>query len=119
MSKIGNPILDNTRLLLKRASKQSGARIWLKASKTLSKSISGKPNVNVGKIDKLTKKDAIVLIPGKVLGGGSVSHSIIVGAYSFTKSATIKIQNAGGKALLIPEFLENYSSKKGVTLIGG
>lgn len=119
MSKIGNPVLDNAKILLKRASKQSGAKIWLKASKTLNKSLSRKPNVNVGKIDKLTNKDAVILVPGKVLGGGTVSHSVIVGAYSFTKSATIKIQNAGGKALLIPEFLDSYSSKKGVILIGG
>jgi len=119
MSKIRNPLLDNARLLLKRTSQKSGAKIWLKASKTLSKSISRKPKVNVGKIDQLTNKDSIVLIPGKVLGGGTVSHKIIIGAYSFTKSAEIKIQNAGGKALLIPEFLEEYSTKKDVMLIGG
>lgn len=119
MSKISNPLLENARYLLKRTSQKSGAKIWLKASKILSKSISRKPNVNVGKIDKLTNKDAIVLIPGKVLGGGTVSHSIIIGAYSFTKSAELKIQNAGGKALSIPKFLEEYSTKKDVMLIGG
>lgn len=119
MSRIGNPVFDSTRMMLKRTSKSSGARIWLDASKYLSKSVSRKPKVNVGKISRLTKKDDVVLIPGKVLGGGTVSHRIIVGAYSFTKSAAEKITVAGGDALTIPKFLERYSSGKDVMLIGG
>ncbi len=119
MSKIGNPVIDSARMMLKRASKSSGARIWLDASRYLSKPVSRKPKVNVGKISRLTKKGDVVLIPGMVLGGGTVSHRIIVGAYYFTKSAAEKITSAGGDALTIPKFLERYSSGKDVNLIGG
>ncbi len=119
MSRIGNPVFDSTRIMLKRASKASGARIWLDASKHLSKSVSRKPEVNVGKISRLTGKDDVVLIPGKVLGGGGVSHRVIVGAYSFTRSAAEKITAAGGDALTMSEFLKRYSSGKDVKLIGG
>lgn len=119
MSRIGNPILDSTRLMLKRASKSSGARIWLDASKYLAKPVSRKPSVNVGKISRLTEEDDVVLVPGKVLGGGVVSHRIVVGAYSFTKSAAKKIIAAGGESLSIPEFLKRYPSGADVMLIGG
>ena len=119
MSKIGNPIHDNTIKILKRASKSSGANIWLTTSKYLSKSVSRKRKVNVGKIAKVTKKDEVVLIPGKVLGGGAVSHRIIIGAYAFTKSAADKIKNAGGEVLSIPVFVERYPTGKDVKLIGG
>ena len=119
MTRIGNPILDSTRLMLKRASKKSGANIWLRSYKDLSKPISRKPKVNIGKISHLTEKGAVVFIPGKVLGGGTISHNIIIGAYSYTKSAADKIVNAGGEVLFIPEFLERYSSGKNVILIGG
>ena len=119
MKKSKNPILDNTIKMLKRASKSSGANIWLSTSKYLNKSISRKSKVNVGKISYVTKKGEVVLIPGKVLGGGAVSHQIVVGAYSFTKSASDKIKNAGGEILPIPVFLERYPTGKDVKIIGG
>jgi|TARA_B100002003_G_C13902679_1_gene439693 large subunit ribosomal protein L18e len=119
MSKIGNPIFDNTIKMLRHASKSSGAKIWLTASKCLSKSISRKSKVNVGKISYITKEDEVVFIPGKVLGGGAVSHRIVVGAYTFTKSASDKIKNAGGEILPIPVFLERYPTGKDVKIIGG
>ena len=119
MSKIGNPIFDNTMKMLRRASKSSRANIWLTTSKYLSKSVSRKRKVNVGKISNVTNKDEVVLVPGKVLGGGVVSHRIVVGAYSFTKSASDKIKNAGGEVLSIPVFVERYPTGKDVKLIGG
>ena len=119
MSKNRNPIHDNTMKMLRTASKSSGANIWLTTANYLNKSISTKRKVNVGKISNITKKDEVVLIPGKVLGGGMVSHRIVVGAYSFTKSATIKIKNAGGEVLSIPIFVKRYPTGKNVKLIGG
>ena len=119
MRKIGNPILDNTIKMLRHASKSSGAKTWLRTSKYLNKSISRKSKVNVGKISHVTKEDEVVLIPGKVLGGGVVSHRIVVGAYTFTKSASDKIKNAGGEVLSIPIFLERYPTGKNVKIIGG
>ena len=119
MSKIGNPVLDSTMLALKRASKSSGATVWLDASRHLSKSRSRKPTVNVGKIDRVTAKDSVILVPGKVLGSGVLSHPVVVGAYSYTATARRKIVEAGGEALTIPKFLERFPSGAGVTLIGG
>ena len=119
MSKNRNPIHDNTMKMLRTASKSSGANIWLTTANYLNKSISTKRKVNVGKISNITKKDEVVLIPGKVLGGGMVSHRIVVGAYTFTKSASDKIKNAGGEVLSIPIFLERYPTGKNVKIIGG
>ncbi len=119
MSRIGNPVIDSTLLMLKRASKSSGASIWLDAARFLSRSASGTPYVNVGKISRLTGQSDVVLVPGKVLGGGVVSQRVIVGAYSFTESAVEKIRAAGGEALALPKFIERYPSGAGVKLIGG
>jgi large subunit ribosomal protein L18e len=119
MKRIGNPILDGTRLGLKHASKSAEAKVWLDASRYLSKTRSHKPCVNLGKIERMSKKDAVVLVPGKVLGGGVLTHRVIVGAYSFTETAKIKIARAGGEALTIPELLKRHPSGGGVMLIGG
>jgi len=119
MKRTENPILKSVLISLRKASKSSDSKIWLDAARFISKSQSGKPEVNIGKISNLTRKDDIVLIPGKVLGDGNILHPVVVGAYSFTKSAVNKINVSGGKALRIPEFLEKYPSGKGVKLIGG
>jgi large subunit ribosomal protein L18e len=119
MNRIGNPVFDSTKLALKRASKSSGAQVWLAASRYLSKSRSRKPAVNVGKLSRLTGKDAAVLVPGKVLGSGILSHPLTIGAYSFTETAKKKITKAGGEALTITEFLARFPSGAGVMLIGG
>lgn len=119
MSKIGNPVLDSTVSALKRASKSSGAAVWLDASRYLSGSRSLKRTVNVGKIDRVTGKDSVILVPGKVLGSGALSHPVVVGAYSYTATARKKIVEAGGEALTITKFLERFPSGAGVTLIGG
>lgn len=119
MSKIGNPVLDHTVQVLKRASRTARAPIWLAAADDLLKSRSRKPEVNISKISRLTKRGDVVLVPGKVLGGGLLAHSVVVGAYSFSKTAAGKIRKAKGKAFSIPEFVEKYPDGKGVKFLGG
>lgn len=119
MSRIGNPVFENTISSLRKASKSSGADIWLAVSRYLSRPRSRKVCVNVGKVSRLTKNGDVVVIPGKVLGGGDVSHSVVVGAFLFSKAAAEKISKAGGEALTIGEFLNRYPDGRGVILIGG
>ena len=75
--------------------------------------------MNVGKISYVADRANVVLVPGKVLGGGFVSRKLVVGACSFTPSAREKITKAGGKALSLPKFMSRYPDGKGVVLIGG
>lgn len=65
------------------------------------KSRSHRAEVNVGKIDKLTKNMDSVVVPGKVLGAGAITHAVIVAANKFSESARKKIEAAGGKVLAI------------------
>lgn len=119
LSKIGNPVLDHAVQVLKRASRKAKAPIWLAAAEDLLRSRSRQREVNIGKISRLTKKGDAVLVPGKVLGGGLLSHPVVVGAYSFSQTAATKIQKARGKTFHIPEFIEKYPDGKGVKLLGG
>jgi len=116
---IGNPVLDNALQTLRVAWRSSRSPIWRAAIKMLMKTRSRRVEVNVGKIDKLSKDGDVILVPGKVLGGGTVSHSIVVGCFNCSKAASDKIRKAGGKALTLTEFVEKYRDGKGVLLIGG
>ncbi|MEM3383413.1 MAG: 50S ribosomal protein L18e [Nitrososphaerales archaeon] len=119
MRKIENPVFDNTIYTLNKAYKKSKAHIWRAAIEYLLKSRSRRSVVNVGKISRLTKEGDLVLVPGKILGGGIISHKITIGAYSFSEKALWKIQRAGGKTMSLKDFIEKFPDGKGVILIGG
>jgi len=112
-------MLESAVSSLRRASRSTGAHIWRDASRYLLKSRSRRVRVNVGKISRLTKDGDVVLVPGKVLGGGEVSHRVVVGAFLFSSSAVGKILKAGGETLTITELVKRHPSGRGVILIGG
>ncbi|MAH21266.1 MAG: 50S ribosomal protein L18e [Thaumarchaeota archaeon] len=105
--------------ILRHASKASNARIWRSIAISLSSTRKRHAEINIGKIAKLAMSGAAVVIPGKVLGSGLLSHSLMVGAWSFSDTARKKITDAGGKALTIADFVQEFPDGKGVVVLGG
>ena len=60
--------------------------------------------INLYKIDKYTKPGDVVIVPGKVLGIGKLTHEVTVVALDFSKSAKEKILAAGGKVVSLYDF---------------
>ena len=77
---------------LKNASKNNDAPIWSKIAKNALKSNSNKRTINLKKIDALTNNGNAVIVSGKVLGTGKLSHKIIVSSFSISSSAAKKIK---------------------------
>ena len=75
---------------LKTASKKNEAPIWLKIAKNALKSNSNKKSVNLEKIDKLTNDGNAIVVSGKILGTGKLSHSVLVSSFSISSSAAKK-----------------------------
>ena len=118
MEKIGNPVLDNVLLKLNQAFGKTKAPIWRTVIEELSKAKSKRRHVNLGKISRLTKKGDVILVPGKVMAGGTLTHSLVIGAYSYSQNALKSISKARGKALLLVRFVDEYTDGEGVKLIG-
>jgi len=105
---------------LRRAYRETGRPMWRALREAIvDASRSGLARVNVGKINRLASDGDVVVVPGKVLGSGSVDKKIIVGALAFSADARRKIASAGGEALSISELAGKYPGAKGVKLIGG
>ncbi len=51
-----------------------------------------RPSINLDKLDKLTKDNDSIIVPGKVLGGGSITKKISICAIDFTDSALEKVK---------------------------
>ena len=69
--------------------------------------------VNLRKIEKYSDSKETVLIPGVVLGSGDVTKAHKVVALRFSASAQQKIEKAGGKCILIEDYVkENPGGSK-------
>lgn len=105
---------------LRRAYRETKRPIWRAVREMISGSSRSRlSRVNVGKINRLASEGDVIVVPGKVLGSGSVDKRLIVGALAFSASAKRKIESAGGEALSIEELVRTHADAKGVKLIGG
>ena len=75
-SKSTNPELIQLIDLLKKESKEKQAAIWLDIAEYLSKTRSHRISVNLSTINRNTKRAETVVVPGKILGSGSINHCV-------------------------------------------
>ncbi len=98
--------------------KKKPGEIWRDISKRVAKSRKNLSEVNVEKINKVTKKGEVIVVPGKVLGNGQIDHGITIGAIWFSHSAKEKIEKSGGVCMTIEELVEKYPDGKNVRIVG-
>ncbi len=102
---------------LEKVSNQNKVRIWKYVAELLSKPTRQRVEVNVGKINRLTKEGDTVVVPGKVLGGGILDHKVVVAAWRFSEQARKKIIKAGGEAISIEELVQRNPKGSFVKII--
>ncbi len=103
---------------LKQASTKNDAPIWLKLAKLALKTSSSKRVVNLTRINDFTKEGEVIVVPGKILGTGNVSHKITISSFSISNSAAKKIIESGGNIISFKEMIEKFPTGKGVRIIG-
>lgn len=103
---------------LERLSKKKDQKIWKTASEFLLSSRKNRPSVNVADIARNSKTGSRVVVPGKVLGAGSIEHNVTVAAFAFSESAKTKIVGAGGKCMSLSDFMNSTTDVKDVVLLG-
>ena len=120
-TKTTNPELIQLIRLLKKESREKQAAIWLDVAEYLAKTRSQRISVNLSRINRNTKKSDIIIVPGKLLGSGSINHAVTVASFGVSEKAKAKLVAAKAKYLSIPELLEknpnwrkckDYSVKK-------
>ena len=108
----------NTLKILKKASRENDAPIWAKVADYGQKSRSNQKIVNLTRIDQTTEDGNAIVITGKVLGTGNISHKVSVSSFSISNSAAKKIKESGGEVLNFLEMIEKFPTGKGVKIIG-
>ena len=85
---------------LKTASAKNKAPIWAELAEMAQKPKIAKRLVNVTKINRVTADNDIIVIPGKVLGTGNISHKVTLCSFSISTAAAKKIKAADRKSVV-------------------
>lgn len=116
-TKTTNPELIQLISLLKKESREKQVGIWLDIAEYLSKTRSQRVSVNLSTVNRNTKRSDVVVIPGKLLGSGSIDHAMTVAAFSTSQKAKEKIVAAKGKYISIPELIEKNPQGSNIRII--
>lgn len=103
---------------LRRVSSTEEVALWKRVAADLSKPTRQRRIVNLTRINKFTKDNDVIVVPGKVLSAGDIDHKVDVAAYQFSDTAKAKIESAKGTAITIPEMLKSNPKGKGIKIIG-
>ncbi len=113
-----NPELIHVVQLLVRAANAEHAAVWDAVAKKLQKSKHQRVTVNISRINRHTTTNETVVVPGKVLGSGALTHPVTVAALTCSRQAREKIEGAGGKYLTIPALLQENPAGSGIRVMG-
>jgi large subunit ribosomal protein L18e len=117
-TKITNPELLSLIRFLRKQARENEASVWRKVAEMLSKPNRRRIAVNISRISRYAKENDEVVVPGKVLGAGTISHPVTVAAFAFSEQARAKIIEAKGKCLTITELAESNPKGSNVKIIG-
>ncbi|MFX1380458.1 MAG: 50S ribosomal protein L18e [Promethearchaeota archaeon] len=92
-------------------------KIWKTISKQLSSRRSNRVKANLYHINKNTKKNDVIVVPGKILGLGELDHTLTIACLEYSKTAKKKVESSGSKLISIEELLEQNPKGSGVKII--
>jgi large subunit ribosomal protein L18e len=113
-----NTLVDNTIWTLRNAFKKTRAPIWRALEEELAASRANRREINVMRLAQITKADEVVVVPGKILGTGSLDHKLTVCSFSISETAAKKVIESGGKVMTFDDLINKHPDGNGVRIIG-
>jgi len=104
--------------LLRKQSNEQKVKLWKRIADDLEKPTRQRREVNLFNIEKHTKENDLIIVPGKVLGTGDLNHKVTVAAFNFSGSAIEKIKKAKGECLTIPEIMDKNPKAQKLRIMG-
>lgn len=102
---------------LKKLSIDNNVKIWKRIAEDLEKPVRQRRIINIYKLSKYSKENDTVIVPGKVLGTGILTHKLNVAAYTFSEDAQKKISE-NGEALSIYDLMKKNPMGKNIKILG-
>jgi large subunit ribosomal protein L18e len=117
-AKTTNPELVRLIRFLKKQSRENKVKIWSDVAESLAKHRRKRIAVNVSRLNRYTKKNETIVVPGKVLSAGKIDHPITVVAFALSEKAEGKIKAVKGKTLSFLQLVKKNPKGSNVKIIG-
>ncbi len=111
-----NQVLKNLIQEIRKKAFEDGSKLWKRIADDLEKPTRKRRIVNLYNINRNTKDNETVIVPGKVLATGEIDHAVTVAAFSFSGSAEEKI-NKVGKAVPITDLMKESPEGKRIRIL--
>ncbi len=116
-TKSSNPELVQLIRFLKKQGNENEAKIWRDVAKHLTKTRQNRAAVNLSRINRYTQKSDVVVVPGKILGSGTIDHAVTVAALNASEKAKAKLTSAKAKYVSIAELVEKNPKGSKIKII--
>ena len=93
------------------------SKFWFAVGKRLSTPRRNRVAVNVSQLRRNVKDGETVVVPGKLLGAGSIDRKVTVAAYHFSNTAAEKLRASGSKLMLIEDLLKEDKIGKKLKMV--
>ena len=71
----------------------------------------------MSRIDRVVNEGDVVIVPGKLLGGGSISKRVTIAVWRASRSAVEKVINSGGEVISIAELVRRNPRGSNVKIV--
>ena len=116
MVKTTGPSIHGKRVLARKLWKTK-RNIWKDVSKILMSPATNRVTINLRRLNKVTSDGDTIVIPGKVLGEGELTHKLTLAYWSASKAAKSQLEEAGCNIITIEELLESNPTGSNVKII--
>jgi large subunit ribosomal protein L18e len=112
-----DPNLQTLIVELKRTSTKHKVKIWKDVARLLSVHSRRRIVTNLSTVNRSSKEGDIIVIPGKLLGSGSLQHKLTVSAWGVSGAAKEKLSKAGGNFMPISQLIKKHPKGKNIRIL--
>ncbi|OIO27068.1 50S ribosomal protein L18e [Candidatus Micrarchaeota archaeon CG_4_10_14_0_2_um_filter_60_11] len=91
---------------LEATGRKNKSGLWERVASILNKPSRSRCEVNLDRLDKITKEGDTAVVAGKILGNGALTHKLTIAYWKASASALEKIKASGSKAMTLAEMAE-------------
>ena len=113
-----NPLLKDLIGELKKRSNEQSVNLWKRIALDLERPTRNRRAVNLSRINRYTKENEVIVVPGKVLGSGNLNHKLTISAYQFSEQAKDKLEKNGSQIVNLLDLSKEKPNGKKIRIIG-
>jgi large subunit ribosomal protein L18e len=102
--------------LLSSSTAKEGKQFRERLYRIVSKPRRGRVSINIYKLERMSKDGERVIVPGKVLSDGKLTHKVKIAALNYSAGAKREIGASGSEMVALDELLKD-KAKGGIRII--